>query len=74
MTDKKPQVRFAIDRRMSAAARHIYAQLIATQAGIPIDDVIGDNSGAHDVGSALDELETLGYLKKSDSANAEGKQ
>ena len=74
MTDKKPQVRFAIDPRMSAAARHVYAQLIATQAGIPIDDVIGDNPTAHDVGSALDELETLGYLKKSDSAKARGEQ
>lgn len=72
MTDKKPQVRFAIDPRMSAAARHVYAQLIATQAGIPIDDVIGD-SNSHDVGSALDELETLGYLK-SDSAKAGGEQ
>lgn len=73
MTDKKPQVRFAIDPRMSAAARHVYAQLFATQAGIPIDDVIGD-SNSHDVGSALDELETLGYLKKSDSAKAGGEQ
>ena len=44
MTDKKPQVRFAIDPRMRAAARHVYAQLIATQAGIQIDDVIGDSN------------------------------